>query len=158
MAGQGPGAYQIFNGRDLDKAYPQLAGWAPESSLSVELTNFDIGKSDLKPEHKDGIWQHSLKTFEKPFTVAWSFGFYSHTGSTGFNTRLSEQRAEVAMRFARTMRAPGVIIGAWRHTGVAWQKGMKDGETGEMRKVLIAFLAGFPSHDPIGVGPSKKMR
>ncbi|MDO7841851.1 hypothetical protein [Sphingomonas immobilis] len=157
--GSGPGAYRIFNtATELEKAYPQLKGWAPELSMSIELTNFDIASCELKPEHKDGIYRGSLGTSDREYKVAWSFGFHSHTGGQAFNSQLAEARADSAIRFAYSMRGPDTVVGEWKHTSVSWRPGFPDGESAEMRKVLIVYFKGLPIRPPIAMGPTKNKR
>ena len=58
------------------------------------------------------------------------------------------------------MQLLGIVDGrirAWRHTGVAWRPGMANGESPEMRKVLILFREGSPFEDHVSgfIGTTK---
>lgn len=137
----GPGAYRLFQGYDLLKAYPSFQGVVNSFSLSLELTNFDIGSDWLKTEHNQGIWSLSLKAFDKVFSSANVWGFHSHTGDAKFNLALAERRAENAMSRAKVMLDLDTrsMVRHWGFRGVAWRQGMQGGESPEMRKVLLVF-------------------
>ena len=150
---QGPGTYRfLLSSIEIIRAYPQLSELATETSMALELTNFDIASDELKDAHKDAIFQLCLKAFSKEFSLVWTFGFHSHTGDPNFNAALAERRAENGMRYAFFIGVVDGIIGKWLHTGVKWQPGFPDGESAEMRKVLILFRAGLPSHNPDELG------
>jgi hypothetical protein len=155
---QGPGTFRfLMSAGEIVAAYPDLAELATEQSMAVELTNFDIASDELKAAHKDGVWQLCLRATDKEFTHAWTFGFHSHTGDPQFNADLAERRSTNGMSYARVTGVVDGIIGQWRHTAVSWRPGWPDGESAEMRKVLIMFRAGLPTHDPDQLGPTTEM-
>ena len=146
----GPGGYRLFRGHELLTTYPEFQGAVNGFSLSLELTNFDIGADDLKWEHDQGIWRLALNAFDKRFTSVHGWGYHSHTGDAKFNLALAERRAQNAV--SRAVAALNADTRAqlnrrWVFRPVAWRRGMKDGESPEMRKVLILFH-GYPVGAP----------
>lgn len=136
----GPGKSRLFMNRaDLAAAYPITEGWAFYGSSGLEPTNFDVGGDALKPEHRGAIWTFCLKNFDGMFDAGRVWGFRSHTGNASFNSALADRRSINAFNYTRLSLAPDTIIPKWYHTKRLWQRGDPDGESPEMRKVLIIF-------------------
>jgi hypothetical protein len=135
----GPGKSRLFRGHELLKAYPDFSQVVTSGSFALELSNYDIASADLKKEHEVGLWELGLKAFDRDFTSVNVWGFHSHTGDPRFNARLAEQRAEKAMYRVKILEVIDARVRRWNYRGVAWRHGMKDGESPEMRKVLLLF-------------------
>jgi hypothetical protein len=76
-----------------------------------------------------------------------TLGFHSNTGDLNFNMALGERRATNAYNSARRDDPQITPSLTFKHASVIWRPGDPDGETGEMRKVLILYV-GHVKHVP----------
>ena len=135
----GPGRSRLFMGDEVLSAYPELRDFITPRSFTMELSNYDIGSDALKPEHRLALFDLGIRAFDKDFSVIHVWGFHSHTGDARFNAALAERRAERAMSNVRVMDVIDARVRSWQYTGVSWRRGMQDGETPQMRKVILVF-------------------
>ena len=149
-----PGKSRLFRGNEDAINFSEWRRYVTVTSLTLELSEFDIGSKELQASHMIALWELGLKAFDREFSQILVWGFHSHTGDPQFNAVLAEQRAQNAILKFHFFAQLDARISKWGYKGVPWTPDMKDGERGDMRKVVI-LLRGITanprdSEQPLG--------
>lgn len=133
----------------VDQRFLQAVAPQPPACHRVLLYDFETGRYDLLPRHREALTQYVLPYLEPnaPPVSVWIGGLASRRGEEGFNRGLSFARAMTVEQFI-LQRAPHVATFGGRHTLTTHYYGERYStnltENSEFHRSVLVVMCPFP--------------